>query len=127
MPRFKIKHGLYLQSAQKLLQPGQYFTATDEQAEELRKVFLKDGACEEIVSKPEPKKEEGPAKPPENPSDDITLAPVGKTVLEKLAKEGITTLSHLKSALEDASKLEHMKKLLGTGYEKVRKYFVDAK
>ncbi len=122
---FRIKHAFNLKSADsKLLLPGQIFPTDDEaQIKELREVFAKDGACEEIKTKEAVKADV--TKAPDNPDDDLSTVPgVGKTTLEKLAKKNITTVAQLKAAVLDASKDEEMKEVFGPmNVKKVKAHF----
>lgn len=121
MPRFEIKSGFFLRSANKLMFPKTLFFTVDEaQLKELREVFPK--SATEVLP-PDPKSEEKPSETPVDPTDDITLAKgVGKALQAKLAEKDITTFSGLKAAMTD--KPEEMKELLGTSFEKVAKNFV---
>src|SRR5262245_12933512 len=103
MTRFVIKHAFVLKSARdKLLTPGIIFTPeNEEQEKEIRDVFMKDGAVEELKSQAPV----APATPTGEPPDDLSTVPgVGKNALEKLAAKGITTVAQLKAAVADAAK-----------------------
>lgn len=124
LTRFEIKHGLYLQSAKKLLTPNTFYP-TDKEAElkELREVFCKDGAAVEV--KPEKKEKVTAPKPEVDPTDDITLVKgVGEGTSKKLAEKGITTKSGLEAAMKDAARAEEMKEVLGANYQKILDQFV---
>lgn len=116
--RFKIKHGLYLNSARKLLGPNTFYvTESQEEADELLTVF---GEAVEQILPEAPKAEEKPSEKPVDPSDDITLAKgVGAALAKKLAEKGVTTYSGLKTYMST----EEAKEVLGTSYEKVAKNF----
>lgn len=123
MKRFKIKHGLFLKSANKLLTPNTFYATDDEaQQKELLEVFAE--AVEEVVSKPAEKKQEKTDEKTVDPNDDITLAKgVGAGLAKKLAEKGITTFSGLKAAMTDKARETEMQELLGTAYPKVMKNF----
>ncbi|MDB5344256.1 MAG: hypothetical protein JWP89_2633 [Schlesneria sp.] len=122
--RFKINHGLFLKSANRLLTPNTNYSTDDaEQQKELLEVFGE--AAEEIVSTPiKAKVETKPEEKTVNPDDDITLAKgVGAATATKLEAKGITTFSGLKAAMTDKAREEEMKELLGTAYTKVMENF----
>ena len=113
--RFQIKHGLFLQSANKLLTPNTFFvTEDDAQIKELREVFAE--AVEEV--KPPSKEKKVPEANTVIQDDDITLAKLGAAAYKKLEAKGIVTMSGLKAALSDAARVEEMKEILGAVYDK---------
>src|SRR4051794_22586030 len=110
MARYKIKHAFNLPSG-KLLTPGMYYLTED--ADELAKLasVVKDGACEELVSKP--KEEVKPETPPVDPAEDLaSVSGIGAKAMKKLHEAGVTTKSQLKAAVLDPAKEGAMKEIL---------------
>jgi len=124
--QYQIKHGFKLQSAGKLMMPGGYHFTDDEKEIAELDGFVKRGACVKV----EPKaKVEMPAKKeekevPKEPSEDLTSVPgVGAGLEKKLIAADIKTVAALESYLNDASKTEAMKELLGNQYDKIVAHF----
>ncbi len=139
MKRYLIKHSFTLQAAKaKLMMQGSMY-ATESEAEQAElEIFIKQGACEEVVGKPDKKQGEYPAGTPkikpkeEKPAEEVsnedlsTVKGVGAGLIEKLAEKGITTKSALAAALVDLDREEEMKELLGKQHAKIVSQFLSA-
>ena len=142
MPNFQIKESFFLQSVNKLVQPGQYFQSDDEAVlAELRK-FEADGSCKELVPQTPaaPAPEVAPAAAPDAPAapagdptvapapapeEDISVVPgLGKKAKDKLEAAGIKTLTDLKTAMLDPSKHDELEGYLGKNFDKVKTFLL---
>lgn len=124
MRRYKIKHAFNLPSG-KLLTPGMIYSTEDTDELARLQAVSKDGACEEIVSKPkEEKKDDTLPAPPKDPAEDLaSVSGIGAKAMKKLAEAGIVTKSGLKTAILDPAKEGELKEILGTHFDKIQAHF----